>query len=93
MADLVCATRDIFTQAIHGMLVPSFTFEEGNVVLVGDSGCILRPHTAAGTTKAAINAWGLARCLKDAAYDVRSATMRYNEAMLEVGRRLVEVGV
>ena len=75
------------------MLVPSYTFEEGRAVLVGDAGCILRPHTAAGTTKAAINAWGLARCLKNAAYDVPSAAKRYNETMLEVGRELVDVGV
>lgn len=47
-------------QTVNDLLAPSLVFG-GRAALVGDSGCILRPHTAAGTTKARLCAsvdWG-----------------------------------
>jgi 2-polyprenyl-6-methoxyphenol hydroxylase-like FAD-dependent oxidoreductase len=90
---MVGATEDIFVQAIHDYLASSMALGGGRVALLGDAGAILRPHTAAGTTKAAVNAWVLARCLKRAGFEVLAATARYSEAMRAVGRELVDVGV
>lgn len=92
LADLVDATSDIFLQAIHDMLAPSLAFG-GRAALVGDAGCILRPHTAAGTTKAAVNAWALARALQESGFRMGPALERYSEAMMGVARSLVQVGV
>lgn len=92
LADMVGATPDIFVQAIHDMLSPHLAFH-GRVALLGDAGCILRPHTAAGTTKAAVNAWALASCLEACGFDVQRALEEYEAAMLPLAKRLVEVGV
>lgn len=35
-------------QAIFDLIAPSLVHDNGRLVLVGDSGCVLRPHTAAG---------------------------------------------
>jgi hypothetical protein len=47
IADLVQATADVFVQAIVDMLAPKLALST-NCCLLGDSGCVLRPHTAAG---------------------------------------------
>lgn len=92
LADMVYATQDIFVQAIEDLLVPSHSIAE-RIALVGDSGAILRPHTAAGTTKAALNAWSLANCLKDANFVVSQALRQYNAAMQPVAEELVNIGI
>ena len=91
LAELVEATDKVFFQAIHDLLAPSLV-AQGRVALVGDAGVILRPHTAAGTTKAAVNASVLARCLRASGADIGAALKEYNAEMLELGRHLVEVG-
>ncbi|GAB4815875.1 hypothetical protein N2152v2_002921 [Parachlorella kessleri] len=92
LSELVDSTGDIFLQAIHDMLAPSLAFQ-GKVCIMGDAGCILRPHTAAGTTKAAVNAATLASCLEANAFDLAKALSDYNESQLELAQYLVEVGV
>ncbi len=47
IATIVQSTREIFIQAIADLAPPQLAFD-GRVALVGDSGFILRPHTAAG---------------------------------------------
>ena len=91
LASLVACTRDIFVQAIHDMLAPALAFA-GRAALVGDAGCILRPHTAAGTTQAAVDAWALARCLEESGHRVAPALERYDSAMRGLAAELVRVG-
>jgi 2-polyprenyl-6-methoxyphenol hydroxylase-like FAD-dependent oxidoreductase len=92
LADMVEATQDIFLQAIHDLLSPSHVVH-GNVAFLGDSGAILRPHTAAGTTKAAVNAWLLAKCLRSSNYNVEEALKVYGVGAQQIAENLVEVGV
>eukprot|EP00887_Chlorella_sp_A99_P002806 scaffold6.g2806.t1 len=80
LAALVVATRDIFVQTVQDLLAPTFVFG-GRACLVGDSGCILRPHTAAGTTKGAINAWVLNHALAAKRGDLAAALQDYDERM------------
>ncbi|MFG6095181.1 hypothetical protein SPB21_08015 [Leptothoe sp. ISB3NOV94-8A] len=54
MQKLVAATRESFVQEILDLDVPQVAF--GRVILLGDAAFIVRPHTAAGTSKAAANA-------------------------------------
>lgn len=91
LAELVAATDKIFFQSIHDLLAPSLVARDA-VALVGDAGCILRPHTAAGTTKAAVNACVIAQSLQAAQCRVAPALEQYNTEMLELGRHLVQVG-
>ena len=60
-AELVAATTDPFVQAIYDLTVPSMTVDR--VCLLGDAAFVARPHTAAGTAKAADDAVELAAAL------------------------------
>ena len=71
MQTLVAATREPFVQAILDLDVPQMAF--GRVVLLGDAAFIVRPHTAAGTSKAAANAISLADSLRIYDHDIDAA--------------------
>lgn len=47
LAALVGSTSQVFVQAIHDLLAPCLAPNPA-CCLLGDAGCILRPHTAAG---------------------------------------------
>ena len=50
-ADLVCATKKPFLQAITDAMSPDHEFLNGKVVLIGDALAGLRAHTASSTTQ------------------------------------------
>jgi 2,6-dihydroxypyridine 3-monooxygenase len=62
----------------------------GRVCLLGDAAFSARPHAAAGSAKAAANAWALAEALAETDGDVPKALARWEPAQLELGRNLVE---
>lgn len=86
---LVRSTGDPFVQAIVDLSVESMAF--GRVCLLGDTAFVARPHTAAGTEKAARDAVELAAEL-DRRDDVASALAAWERSQLPYGRRLVEKG-
>ena len=61
IADVVVGTEQPFLQVIFDVDVPRMAF--GQVCLIGDAACVARPHAAAGTAKAAADAWSLAEAL------------------------------
>lgn len=77
-----------FLQAIVDVTVPRMAV--GRVCLVEDAAFVGRPHAAAGTAKAASDAWALAEALTAAGGDVAEALSRWEPRQLEVGRNLVE---
>lgn len=88
-SDLVRATSDPFAQTIYDLSVPEMVFER--VCLIGDCAFVARPHTAAGTAKAAADGIELADALeKDD--DVAAALQKWERARLDAGRRLVAEG-
>ncbi|KAL4451890.1 hypothetical protein ABPG75_007552 [Micractinium tetrahymenae] len=91
LADLVGHTRDVFVQAIHDQLAPRLALSD-SCCLLGDAGCILRPHTAAGTTKAAVDATALAASLQRCAFQLGPALREYECSQLALARHLVDVG-
>ncbi|MFC4360121.1 FAD-dependent monooxygenase [Halobium salinum] len=88
--DLVAATDDAFVQTVYDLSVPRMRF--GRVCLLGDAAFVARPHTAAGTAKAAADGTRLARAL-DGACGVDDALADWAGARLDAGRRLVAEGV
>ena len=88
-ADLVQATDDRFVQTIYDLEVPRTTVDR--VCLLGDSAFVARPHTAAGTAKAAADGIALADAL-EANDGIGTALDDWEDERLEAGRRLVAKG-
>lgn len=87
LAEVVRKATEPFVQAIFDVAVDRMVF--GRVCLMGDAAFSARPHAAAGTAKAAADAWALADAVRDAGGDVVEALRRWEPAQLELGRRLV----
>ncbi len=60
-AEWSTASTEPFLQVIYDIEVPRMAF--GRVCLLGDAAFVVRPHAAAGTAKAAADAWALADAL------------------------------
>ena len=58
-AEVVTATATPYVQVVQD--VRSSRMADGRVALIGDAACGARPHAAAGTAKAAADAWALSR--------------------------------
>ncbi len=85
--ELVERTKEPFIQVVLDILVPRMAF--GRAVLVGDAAFSARPHAAAGTAKAAADAWALGAALQQAGDDVATALAAWEPRQLELGQRLV----
>jgi 2,6-dihydroxypyridine 3-monooxygenase len=58
--------------------------------VLGDAAFAARPHAAAGTAKAAENAWALTVALGGPGCDVAAAIAAWEPGQLELGRNLVQ---
>ena len=86
LADIVELSQPFF-QAIFDVGTPCMA--SGRVALLGDAAFVARPHIGMGVTKAALDAWHLARELEHAGDDVDGALGRYDRSRGEFGRRCV----
>ncbi|MFC7199821.1 FAD binding domain-containing protein [Halospeciosus flavus] len=87
---LVRETDDPFVQSIFDLTVSSMV--EDRVCLVGDAAFVARPHTAAGTSKAAGDGVTLAEAIESHA-DLDAALADWESERLAYGQRIVERGV
>jgi 2,6-dihydroxypyridine 3-monooxygenase len=87
LAEVVHTVEEPFLQVIYDVDIPRMAF--GRTCLVGDAGFIARPHAAAGTAKAAANAWALADALA-AHPSIPAALAAWEPGQLALGRQLVE---
>ncbi len=87
IADVVVSTEQPFVQVIFDVDVPKMAFDR--VCLIGDAAFVARPHAAAGTAKAAADAWSLAAALQGATA-VPSALRAWEPGQLALGRKLLE---
>lgn len=86
---VVAETDAPFVQAIYDLTVPEMTV--GRTCLLGDAAFVARPHTAAGTAKAAGDGVELANALEE--YEsLETALASWNETRTEYGSRLVARG-
>ena len=94
VAEVLIATDQPYLQVVSD--VRSDRMAQGRVALIGDAACAARPHAAAGTAKAAADAWTLANALGDAGGDVAAALAKWEPAQLELSnslmRRAIDVG-
>jgi len=87
LADAVIGVAEPFIQAIFDIDVPRMAV--GRVCLIGDAAFAVRPHAAAGTAKAAADAWALAEALERTRGDVPEALRRWDAEQVALGRALV----
>jgi 2-polyprenyl-6-methoxyphenol hydroxylase-like FAD-dependent oxidoreductase len=88
--EVVEATEQPFAQAIRDLA--SDHMLAGRVVIVGDAAAILRPHTAASTSKAAANALALMEEVKASPDDIPAALARWEPPQVALGRYLRQQG-
>jgi len=86
ICEVVLSVDQPFLQVVYDVEVPRMAF--GRTCLIGDAGFVARPHAAAGTAKAAANAWALADALQQH-HDVPSALAHWEVGQLELGRQLL----
>jgi 2,6-dihydroxypyridine 3-monooxygenase len=87
LAEVVMAVERPFVQVIYDLEVPRMAF--GRVCLIGDAAFAVRPHAAAGTAKAAADAWALAGALA-AGGTVEDSLARWEPGQLALGRQLLQ---
>lgn len=86
LAHVVRAVEEPFLQAVFDITIDQMAF--GRTCLIGDAGFAARPHAAAGTAKAAANAWALAEALA-AHHSIPDALAAWEPGQLDLGRQLV----
>ncbi len=85
-AEVVLRTEQPYVQAVYD--AGAHRMAMGRVALIGDAASAARPHAAAGTAKAAANAWALYDALSDSG-EVAEALAKWEPGQLELGRRLL----
>jgi len=87
LAELVVRTAAPFIQAVVDVEVSRMAF--GRICLIGDAAFTLRPHAAAGTAKAAEDAWQLGQAVKTGAGDVVATLRQWEPGQLTLGRQVL----
>lgn len=88
ITEVVGAVAQPFAQGVFDIEVPGMVV--GRVCLLGDAAFAVRPHAAAGTAKAAEDAWQLAAQLDAWSHDVPEALQRWEQRQLALGRDLLQ---
>ena len=83
------ATKELFVQAIMDLACPQIVF--GQSILMGDASFVIRPHTAASTSKGIANAFALATEL-DGNRDLTESLGRWQRSEINRGQRLMSYG-
>jgi 2-polyprenyl-6-methoxyphenol hydroxylase-like FAD-dependent oxidoreductase len=88
-AEVVEKTAQPFIQAIQDLETPQMAIE-GRVALIGDAAFVARPHVGMGVTKAAVDAWSLARGLEAHGDDIVSGLATFEAERLPYGRAVIK---
>ncbi len=87
IAQVIAATAEPFLQAIMDLAIPRMAFDR--ICLIGDAAFVARPHAAAGTAKAAEDAWTLSAALAESSGDVVAALRRWEPGQMRMGSALL----
>jgi 2,6-dihydroxypyridine 3-monooxygenase len=87
IAEVLLKTVEPFVQVVFDVEVPRMAF--GRVCLIGDAAFALRPHAAAGSAKAAEDAWKLGEAVQETGSDVVAALEAWEPSQLELGRQVL----
>ena len=88
VAAVVAAAGEPFIQAIMDVASPAMAV--GRVAIIGDAAFAVRPHAAAGTAKAAENAWTLAEAIETGGADLPAALREWSAHQTALGASLLQ---
>jgi 2,6-dihydroxypyridine 3-monooxygenase len=88
MAEVVAKTAQPYLQTVVDVRVPQMAI--GRVALIGDAAFAARPHAAAGTAKAAADAWALRDHLAKGAGDIATTLQAWEPEQLALGNQLID---
>lgn len=88
LVELVSSSVAPFVQVVLDIGVPTMAF--GRVALIGDAAFALRPHVAAGTAKAAEDAWTLAQAVARQPLDIQAELADWQARQVELGRSVTQ---
>jgi 2,6-dihydroxypyridine 3-monooxygenase len=88
MAEVVQLTEQPYLQTVFDVRVPAMA--QGRVAVIGDAAFAARPHAAAGTAKAADDAWTLYDHLAAGHGDIPTTLKGWEPAQLERGNQLID---
>ncbi|MET7999295.1 FAD-dependent monooxygenase [Amycolatopsis sp. NPDC005232] len=87
VAEVITRTEQPYLQVVFDTRIPGMV--DGRVAITGDAAFAARPHAAAGTAKAADDAWQLYEHL-GAGGDIPEALKRWEPGRLELGNQLID---
>jgi len=87
-AETVIRTQQPYLQVVFDTRIPAMS--EGRVAIIGDAAFAARPHAAAGTAKAADDAWTLYEHLLSSGGDIPTALQRWEPSQLRLGNQLID---
>jgi len=88
VADVITRTAQPYLQVVFDTRIPAMA--QGRVAIIGDAAFAARPHAAAGTAKAAADAWTLFEHLGATDGDIAGALERWEPGQLELGNQLID---
>jgi len=87
-AEVVTKTEQPYVQVVFDTRIPGMA--DGRVAIIGDAAFAARPHAAAGTAKAADDAWRLYEQLGAGSGGIADALKRWEPGQLELGNQLID---
>jgi 2,6-dihydroxypyridine 3-monooxygenase len=85
--EMIARTTGPFVQVVFDLEVPRMAV--GRTCLIGDAAFTARPHAAAGTAKAAEDAWTLGQAVAACQRDIIAALGRWEAGQLVLGHQVV----
>ncbi|HVB74556.1 MAG TPA: FAD binding domain-containing protein [Ktedonobacteraceae bacterium] len=87
LTEVVRNTSQPFIQIVYDCEIPGMAY--GRVCLIGDAAFVARPHAAAGTAKAAEDAWKLSEAVRETGGDVVAALRRWEPGQMELSKAVL----
>jgi 2,6-dihydroxypyridine 3-monooxygenase len=88
VAEVITKTAQPYVQVVFDTRIPGMA--DGRIAIIGDAAFAARPHAAAGTAKAADDAWRLYEQLAAGSCGIADALKRWEPGQLELGNQLID---
>lgn len=88
VAEVIMRTEQPYLQVVSDIRIPRMA--HGRIAVIGDAAFAVRPHPAAGSAKAAADAWTLYEHLQAQPASIAEALAAWEPAQLELGNRLLD---